>query len=208
MRWIAVQGDSHRLLGIRLTHPLQEATDIFRPLARVEGTVDTAMVDLVQQEQVEAPPGLLVAPQHQALGPSVASAAIRLDRDRLHIEEGQDGPAWAVVPPRPQPVQNHTPIGIGAEELALDAAQGVPPFFSTRRRCSRLIAGTMCSRMRYARNLAKLQRPNGSPRVVGARSARRQMAAICFLDKRGGAPSLRGRLRADRPCRANARRSA
>ena len=51
-------------------------------------------------------------------------------------------------------------------------------------------------------NLAKLQRPNGSPRVVGAWSARRQMAAICCFDKRGGAPSLRGRLSADRPCRA------
>ena len=40
------------------------------------------------------------------------------------------------------------------------------PFFSTRRRRSRLIAGTMRWRMRSARNLAKLQRPNGRPRVV------------------------------------------
>src|SRR5512135_3106354 len=207
MRRIAVQGDPHRLPRIPLTHPPQETTDILRPLARVEGPVNATMVDLVEQEQVEPPPGLLVPPQHQALGPGVTAAAIRLDRDRLYIEEGQDGPAWAVVPPRPQSVQDQTPIGIGAEELALDAAQCVPPFFSTRRRCSRLIAGTMRSRMRYARNLAKLQRPNGSPRVVGSRSARRQMAAICCFDKRGGAPSLRGRLSADRPCRANSRRS-
>ena len=155
--------------------------------------MDTALVDLVEQEQVEPPPGLLIPPQYQAFGPCVTSAAIRLDRDRLHIEEGQDGSAWAVVPARPQPVQDQMPIGIGAEELATDAAKCVPPFFSTRRRCSRLIVGTMRWRMRYARNLAKLQRPNGSPRVVGAWSARRQMAAICFFDKRGGAPSLRGR---------------
>src|SRR5262249_53512254 len=152
--------------------------------------------------------GCLGPPQAQAVGPGVAPAAIRLDRDRLHIEEDQDGPARAVVPPRPQSVQDHAPIGIGAEELALDAAQCVPPFFSTRRRCSRLIAGMIRCRRRYARNLARLQRANGSPRVVGGRSARRQMAAICFLDRRGGAPSLRGRLSAERPYRAKARRSA
>src|SRR5271157_3110296 len=173
----------------------------------IEGPMDTALVDLVEQEQVEPPPGLLIPPQYQAFGPCVTSAAIRLDRDRLHIEEGQDGSAWAVVPPRAQPVQDQMPIGIGAEELATDAAKCGSPFFSTRRRCSRLIVGTMRWRMRYARNLAKLQRPNGSPRVVGAWSARRQMAAICCFDKRGGAPSLRGRLSADRPCRANSRRS-
>jgi hypothetical protein len=63
--------------------------------------MDAAMVDLVDQEPVEPPPGLLVPPQHQALGPGVAPAAIRLDRDQLHIEEGQDGPAWAVVPALP-----------------------------------------------------------------------------------------------------------
>src|SRR4051812_15630431 len=45
----------------------------------------------IEQEQVEAPPGLLVPPQHQALGPRVTPAAIRLDGDRLHIEEDQDG---------------------------------------------------------------------------------------------------------------------
>src|SRR5512135_3754869 len=116
-------------------------------------------------------------------------------------------PRGRLCPPGAQPVQDQMPIGIGAEELATDAAKCVPPFFSTRRRCSRLIVGTMRWRMRYARNLAKLQRPNGSPRVVGAWSARRQMAAICCFDKRGGAPSLRGRLSAARPCRANSRRS-
>jgi hypothetical protein len=77
--------------------------------------MDTALVDLVEQEQVEPPPGLLIPPQDQAFGPGVTSAAIRLDRDRLHIEEGQDGSAWAVMPPRPQPVQDPMPIGIDAD---------------------------------------------------------------------------------------------
>ena len=166
MRRIAIQADPHHLPGIPPTHPPQEATDILRPLAGIEGPMDTALVDLVEQEQVEPPPGLLIPPQYQAFGPCVTSAAIRLDRDRLHIEEGQDGSAWAVVPPRAQPVQDQMPIGIGAEELATDAAKCVSPFFSTRRRCSRLIVGTMRWRMRYAANLANLQRPNGSPRVV------------------------------------------
>src|SRR5262249_60220011 len=107
-RWVrlcrrAVQGGPHRRLGTPRTPPPQEATDRYGPLPRVERPVDTAMVDLGEQEQVEAPPGLLVPPQHQALGPSVASAAIRFDRNRLHIEEGQDGPASAGVPPRRQP---------------------------------------------------------------------------------------------------------
>src|SRR5512135_2541950 len=129
--------------------------------------MDTALVDLVEQEQVEPPPGLLIPPQYQAFGPCVTSAAIRLDRDRLHIEEGQDGSAWAVVPPRAQPAQDQMPIGIGAEELALDAAKCVPPFFSTRRRCSRLIVGTMRWRMRYARNLAKAPAAQRQPQAGG-----------------------------------------
>jgi len=129
MRRIAIQADPHHLPGIPPTHPPQEATDILRPLAGIEGPMDTALVDLVEQEQVEPPPGLLI-PQYQAFGPCVTSAAIRLDRDRLHIEEGQDGSAWAVVPPGAQPVQDQMPIGIGAEELATDAAKCVYPLFS------------------------------------------------------------------------------
>ena len=132
--------------------------------------MDTALVDLVEQEQVEPPPGLLIPPQYQAFGPCVTSAAIRLDRDRLHIEEGQDGSAWAVVPPRAQPVQDQMPIGIGADELATDAAKCVSPFFSTRRRCSRLIVGTMRWRMRYAQlgqAPAAQRQPQGGGRLVG-----------------------------------------
>ena len=74
--------------------------------------MDTAPVDLVEQEQVEPPSGLLIPPQYQAFGPCVTSAAIRLDRDRLHIEEGQDGSAWAVVPPRAQPVQDQMRMAV------------------------------------------------------------------------------------------------
>jgi hypothetical protein len=107
------------------------------------------MVHLVEQVEVETPSSLLVPLQHQAFFVSgVTSAAIRLDGDRLDIEEGEDGAPGPLPPPRPQTVQDHRPIGVVTEEFALDAAQSVPPFFSTRRRCSRLIAPTTRRRRR------------------------------------------------------------
>jgi hypothetical protein len=85
------------------------------------------VIHVVEQEQVEPAAGLLVPLQDQAPGPRVTSATIRLDRNRLDIEERQDGTAGAVVPPPPQAVQDHTPMGIGVEELTLNATKGVPP---------------------------------------------------------------------------------
>src|SRR5256885_1018390 len=79
--------------------------------------------------------GLLIPRQHQLPSPRVTSAAIRLDRDRLDVEEDQDGMAGPVTPPSPQPMEDHGPVGIGADELAPDVAEAVSPFFSTRRRC-------------------------------------------------------------------------
>ena len=147
---IAIQGDPHRLRRIPPEDAPQESADIRRPFAGEEGPVDATMVHLVEQEEIESPSGLLVPLQHQALGSGVTSAAIRLDGYGLDIEEGKDGAAGTVLPPSPQPVQDHTPIGIVAEKLALDATQGVPPFFNTLRRCSRLIALTTRRWMRYA----------------------------------------------------------
>jgi hypothetical protein len=110
--------------------------------------MDAAVIHLVEQEQVEPATGLLVPLQDQAPGLGVTSPAVGLDCDRLDIEKRQDGTAGAVLPPPSQAVQDQTPIGVGIEELALNATKGVPPFFSTRRRCSRLIALTIRCRMR------------------------------------------------------------
>jgi len=148
MRRIAIQRDPHRLSRIPSTHALQELLDKRRTLAREEGPVDAAVIDVVEQEQIEPSARLLIPLEYQALGRRVTSAPIRLDRDGLDIEERQEGTAGAVAPPRPQAVQDHPPIGIGVEELAFDAPERVPPFFSTRRRCSRLIALTIRCRMR------------------------------------------------------------
>ena len=110
--------------------------------------MDAAVIHLVEQEQVEPTASLLIPLQDQAPVPGVTSSAVGLDRNRLDIEERQEGAAGAVMPPPSQAVQDHPPIGIGAEELALDATKGVPPFLSTRRRCSRLIALTIRCRTR------------------------------------------------------------
>ena len=67
---------------------------------------------------------------------------------RSALRSSKEGTAGAVLPPPSQAVQDHTPIGIGIEELAFDATKGVPPFLSTRGRCSRLIALTIRCRMR------------------------------------------------------------
>jgi hypothetical protein len=47
-----------------------------------------------------------------------------------------------VPPNRPDSPEDGQPLRVGADELALDAPQGDPPFSSTRRRCSRLMALT------------------------------------------------------------------
>src|SRR5512135_1662756 len=208
VRRIAVQGDPHGLPGIPPAHPPQEPTDVPGPLAGEESPVDHAPVYLVEQEQVEPAPGLLVSRQHQPLGRRVAAAAVCLDPDRLDIEDGQDGVARSVLLPGPQAVPDHRPVGVGAEELAANPAEAVSPLFSTRRRCSRLMALTTRFRIKYARSLARLQRPYGKPKAVGGCLAVRQMAWTCCWERRGGAPTRRGRLRQERRCRAKSRRSA
>jgi hypothetical protein len=148
VRRIAIQGQPPRRWRIPAAHAPQELPDVPAPFARDEGPMDAAAVHRGEQEQVEPAARLLVALQDRAAGPGVTSAPIRLDREGLDVEGRPDGPAGAVSPPRAQAVQDHPPIGIVAEELAPDAPQGVPPFLSTRRRCSRLIASTIRRRMR------------------------------------------------------------
>ena len=90
--------------------------------------MDPAMIHLVEQEQVEPTAGLLVPLQDRASFLGVTPPAVRLDRDRLDSEESQEGTAGAVLPPPAQAVQDHAPVGIGIEELALDATRVYPPF--------------------------------------------------------------------------------
>ncbi len=198
VRRVAVQGDPYRLPGIPPAYSPQEPADVHGPLAREEGPVDQAPVHLVEQEQIEPAAGLLIPRQDQPLSPRGATAAVRLDRNRLDVEEGQEGAAGPVTPPRPQPVEDHRPVGIGADEFAPNVAETVSLFFSTRRRCSRLIALTTRCRTRYACNLARLQRPYGKPKAVGGCPASRQMVSICSRDRREGAPTARGPSRQDR----------
>src|SRR6516165_6067511 len=54
-------------------HAPQELPDEPAPFAWEEGPVDAAVVDFVEQEQVEPAAGLLVALQDQAAGPGVPS---------------------------------------------------------------------------------------------------------------------------------------
>ena len=82
-----------------------------------ERPVDAAMIHVVEQGQVEPAAGLLIPRQHQAFSGGVTPAAIGLHRDGLDIEVSQDGAAGSVVPPHVQAMQDHTPIGIGVEEL-------------------------------------------------------------------------------------------
>src|SRR5450759_5096200 len=65
---IAIQGQPQGAPGIPSPDPPQKLADIRRPLAGVEGPVDTAVVHVVEQEQIEPTAGLLVALQDQALG--------------------------------------------------------------------------------------------------------------------------------------------
>jgi hypothetical protein len=79
---------------------------------------------------------------------AVAPAAIGFDGYRFHIEKQQDAAARPVLPQLPEPVEDMPAVSILVPKLARDAAEAVPPFLSTRRRCSRLIAETIRWRRR------------------------------------------------------------
>ena len=156
---VLVQHHPDRLPGVPAAQPPQESADIRRPFAREEGPPAAAPVELVEQKQVELAPRLLAAGQDQAAGAGVTPTAVGPDRHHLDIEEQQGGPARPVPPDRPQPPQDRGPLRVGAMEFPLDAAKVDPPFWSTRRRCSRLMALTRRRRIAYARSLARDQRP-------------------------------------------------
>src|SRR5262249_24536149 len=94
-------------------HAPQELPDEPAPFAREESPVDTAAIDLVEQEQVEPTARLMIPLQDQAPVSGVTSSDVRLDRNRLHIEEREEGAAGAVMPPPSQAGEDPPPIGIG-----------------------------------------------------------------------------------------------
>ncbi len=142
VRGIAVEGHADRLPRIPTPHPPQELADELRSFARKEGPARLAVVHLIKCEQVKASARLLVAGQDQALLPRVPPPPIRLDRDRLDVEEYEDPAPGALAPLLPQAAEDGGPLGVVAQQFAADAPQAEPPFLSTRRKCSRLIAGT------------------------------------------------------------------
>ena len=165
------------------------------------------MVHLVEQVEVETPSGLLVPLQHQAPGSGVTSAAIRLDGDRLDIEEGEDGAPGPVPPPRPQPVQDHRPIGVVAEGCARCGA-GCTPLFQHP---AEVLAADRPDDPPSDEVLAELgQAPAAEGQAQGRRGLAGQpvdgrdlLAGEARRSPDGARPASE-----DRPCRAKSRRSA
>src|SRR5262249_8965962 len=137
-------------------------------------------------------------------GAGETRTAVGPDRHHLDIEEQQGGPARPVPPDRPQPPQDRGPLRVGATEFPLDAAKVDPPFWSTRRRCSRLMALTRRRRIAYARSLARDQRPEGRPTRAVGWAAGRQRAARCSGVIRAGAPPRPQRRTQSSPRRSKA----
>src|SRR5262249_57160272 len=111
-------------------------------------------VNLEEKNGVDLPRRLGGGGQAKGAGAGVTPTAVGPDRHHLDIEEEQGGTARPVPPDRPQPPQDRGPLRVGATEFPLDAAKVDPPFWSTRRRCSRLMALTRRRRIAYARSLA------------------------------------------------------
>jgi hypothetical protein len=145
---VLIQSDPQRLRRIPPPDPTHEPADRPRPFAGKEPPADPAVIDLVKEEQVEPPPRLLLGLEDQLFLAGVAPPAVGLDRNRLDVEENQEFPA-ATVPPQPlEPAQDRSPLRVGAQEFATHATQAEPPFFSTLRRCSRLMAFTRRRRIK------------------------------------------------------------
>lgn len=148
VRRVLIQGDPHLLRRIPAPDATQEPADVVSPFAGEERPANPAVVDQVQQEQVEPTTGLLLGLKDQLFRAGVAPPAVGLNRDRLDIEEGEQAAAAPVPPPPLEAAQDRPPLRVGAQEFAAYAAQPEPPFLSTLRRCSRLMAFTRRFRIR------------------------------------------------------------
>ena len=137
---ILIERDPDLRIAIPASHPVHELADVMGSLARQECPVDTTAPHIVDDKQVEATTRLLPAVEHQTPARGITPPAIGFDGYRLFIEE-QQGPLGGKVTPDPADLsQNCRPTTVSASEFALHPEEANPPFFSTRRRCSRLIA--------------------------------------------------------------------
>jgi hypothetical protein len=148
VRRVPVEGHPHRSSGIPAPDPPQEPADKLRSLAGKERPASATVVHVVEGEQVKASPRLLVAGQNQAALPRVPPSPVSLDRDRLDVEKDQDPAGRAVLPLPAEAAEDRGPLRVIAQQFAADAPQVEAPFFSRRRRCSRLMAGTRRRRSR------------------------------------------------------------
>lgn len=137
---ILIQSDPYLLVRIPPAHLAHELTDILRTLACKICPASTSTAFIVNRKQVELPARLLSARQDQALGRSISASAVGFDDDRFDIKEQQYPVAWEMPPKQADAPQNRPPAGVITYDLAPDAAQAEAPFFSNRRRCSRLMA--------------------------------------------------------------------
>jgi hypothetical protein len=138
MSTVLIQDHPYLLSGIPTADLAHEASHRRRVFPASEPPAHPAAVELIEAEEVEEAPGLLVARDFQALGRSVAAPPVGLDCDGLLIEEHQHARAGAVAPDRANAGQNRWSLRVITAELALEAAEVDPPFLSRRRRCSRL----------------------------------------------------------------------
>src|ERR671925_931859 len=191
MRRIAIEHAPDLLIRVPPMALLHKATHVLGALAVVEGPTAPPGIDLVGGEQREKAMRLLRLLQHEPLGRRKAAPAIGLDRNRLDVEEQQHASAGPMVPDPADSRQDRAAARGVADELALDAPKAHPPFRSTRRKCSRLMALTTRRLMRYSRSLASDHRPHGKPTSPGGVSAKRRISAGCWGKMRTGAPPRR-----------------
>ena len=110
--------------------------------------MDTTALRIVDHEQVESTARLLPAVEHQTPARAVSPPAIGVDGDRLFVEEQEDPLGGEVAADPADLGQNRRPSRVPASEFALHPVESNPPFFNTRRRCSRLMVLRTRCRMR------------------------------------------------------------
>lgn len=149
MRWIVIKYDPYRLPTIPSTNLLHELRHVIRTLLFVERPSPSSGIDLICGEQIKEAARFLSTLQNQPLGTRITSSSIMLNRDR-HLIEKQHHPIVRQLPPRQTyPRQNSVSAWIATDQLAFDATKAQPPFWSTRRKCSRLMVETTPSSSRY-----------------------------------------------------------
>lgn len=140
MRPVLIEGDTDIVARIPAAHTPHELADLCGAFAWQERPVCAPTVDLIEEEEIELAPCLLLTRQHELFGRRVSAPPIGFDGNDLDVKEQQPALPWPMAPQQPNTAQNRTTLGISAEQFALDSAKMQPPFLSIRRRCSRLMA--------------------------------------------------------------------